>query len=233
MSKEKLLLEGETIVFTGSREPAEAVRHAKSLGAETLYLPLVTTSIRQSEKPDFNSYDWLIFTSRTSAEAFCQLHETVGAKIAAVGDQTAAVLKQHGYTPDFIPQIFSADNFIQEFPAIAGDAKCLFIKGSLAKNTISSMAMQVDEWTVYDTVLNKDNAEKVMLLKDITILFASPSAVSAYRQAGGDWSNIRIAAIGHVTKQAIQANGGTVDFTPEKYTYIEVINEIAKGSLSK
>lgn len=233
MSKEKPLLGGETIVFTGSREPAEAVRHAHSLGAETLYLPLVTTSIRQSEKPDFNSYDWLIFTSRTSAQAFCQLHETVGAKIAAVGDQTAAVLRQHGYTPDFIPQIFSADHFIQEFPSIAGQAKCLFIKGSLAKNTIASMPMQVDEWTVYDTVLNMENAEKLVLLKDIIILFASPSAVSAYRQAGGDWSSIRTAAIGHVTKKAIAENGGTVDFTPEKYTYIEVINEIAKGSFSK
>jgi uroporphyrinogen-III synthase len=233
MSKKKQLLEGETIVFTGSREPAEAVRHAQSLGAETLYLPLVTTSIRQSEKPDFNGYDWLIFTSRTSAQVFCQLHETIGAKIAAVGDQTAAVLQQHGYTLDFIPQIFSADHFIQEFPPIAGNAKCLFIKGSMAKNTIASMPMQVDEWTVYDTVLNKENAEQLVELKNITILFASPSAVSAYRQAGGNWANIRTAAIGHVTQEAIQANGGTVDFTPKKYTYIEVINEIAKGSLSK
>lgn len=233
MSEKEQLLEGETIVFTGSREPVEAVRHAQSLGAGTLYLPLVTTSIRQSEKPDFNGYDWLIFTSRTSAQVFCQLHEPVQAKIAAVGDQTAAVLQQHGYSLDFIPQIFSADYFIQEFPAIAGNAKCLFIKGSLAKNTIASMPMQVDEWTVYDTVLNKGNAEKLVILEDIIILFASPSAVTAYRQAGGNWLNIRTAAIGHVTKQAILANGGTVDFTPGKYTYIEVINEIAKGSLSK
>jgi len=233
MSEKDLLLRGETIVFTGSREPEEAVRHAQSMGAETLYLPLVTTSIRQSEKPDFNGYDWLIFTSRTSAEAFCRLHENVAAKIAAVGSQTAVVLKQHGYAIDFIPQIFSADHFIQEFPAFAGDVKCLFIKGSLAKDTIASMPMQVDEWTVYDTVLNSENAAKLVTLKDVTILFASPSAVSAYRQAGGDWSNIRTAAIGHVTKQAIEANGGRVDFTPERYTYLEVINEIAKGSLSK
>lgn len=233
MSEKDLLLRGETIVFTGSREPEEAVRHAQSMGAETLYLPLVTTSIRQSEKPDFNGYDWLIFTSRTSAQAFCQLHENVAAKIAAVGDQTAAVLQQHGYTVDFIPKVFSADHFIEEFPVISGKVKCLFIKGNLAKNTIASMHMQVDEWTVYDTVLDLENAEKLVNLKGVIILFASPSAVSAYRQAGGDWSNIRTAAIGHVTKKAIQTNGGWVDFTPEKYTYLEVINEIAKGSLSK
>ena len=233
MSKEARLLEGETVVFTGSREPMEAVYHAQLLGAKTLYLPLIGTSIRQAEKPDLNSYDWLIFTSRTSAEAFCQLHENVTAKIAAVGDQTASVLQQQGYSIDFIPQVFSADRFIQEFPAVAGESKCLFIKGALAKNTVASMPIQVDEWTVYNTILNMKNAEKLVQLKDVIILFASPSAVSAYRQAGGGWSNIRTAAIGHVTQQAIQANGGTVDFTPKKYTYVDVINEIAKGSLSK
>lgn len=232
MSKSKKLLEGKTIVFTGSRKPVEAISHAQSFGAKTNYLPLVETIVRQSEKPDFTEYDWLIFTSRTSAEVFCTLNETVTAKIAAVGDQTAAVLEKHGHQVDFIPKVFSADHFIQEFPPISGVAKCLFIKGQMAKNTISSMLMQVDEWTVYDTVLNSDNAKTVTQLKDVIVLFASPSAVSAYRQAGGDWSTIQIAAIGHVTKKAIIANGGTVDFTPKKYTYIEVINEIAKGSLS-
>lgn len=233
MSKKEKMLEGQTVVFTGSRKPIEALEHAQSFGAQTRYLPLVGTTIRQSKKPDFTGYDWLIFTSRTSAEVFCQLHETVTAKIAAVGDQTAAVLQQHGHSVDFIPKVFSADHFIEEFPPVSGVAKCLFIKGQRAKNTIASMSMQVDEWIVYDTILNIDNAKLVMQLGDVIILFASPSAVSAYRQAGGDWSNIRTAAIGHVTKKAILANGGTVDFTPEKYTYIEVINEIVKGSLSK
>ncbi|MGE6367611.1 uroporphyrinogen-III synthase [Planococcus kocurii] len=233
MSKKENLLEGQTVIFTGSREPIEALEHARSFGAQTRYLPLVETISRQSKKPDFAGYDWLIFTSRTSAEVFCQLDETVSAKIAAVGDQTAAVLQQHGHSVDFIPKVFSADHFIEEFPPVSGVAKCLFIKGQMAKNTIASMSMQVDEWVVYDTILNIENAKLVVQLKDVIILFASPSAVSAYRQAGGDWSNIRTAAIGHVTKKAILKSSGTVDYTPKKYTYIEVINEIAKGSLSK
>lgn len=232
MSNSKKLLEEKTIVFTGSRKPVEAISHAQSFGAKTKYVPLVETIVRQSEKPDFAEYDWLIFTSRTSAEVFCSFNETVPAKIAAVGTQTAAVLKEHGYQVDFIPKVFSADQFIQEFPPVSGRAKCLFIKGQMAKNTISTMSMQVDEWTVYDTVLNPENAKTIIQFKDVIVLFASPSAVRAYRQAGGNWSNIQVAAIGHVTKKAITENGGTVDFMPERYTYIEVINEIAKGSLS-
>ncbi|ANU15434.1 Uroporphyrinogen-III synthase [Planococcus halocryophilus Or1] len=231
MSNSKKLLEGKTIVFTGSRKPVEAISHAQSFGAITKYVPLVETIVRQSQKPDFTEYDWLIFTSRTSAEVFCSFNETVSAKIAAVGNQTAAVLERHGHQVEFIPKVFSADQFIQEFPPVSGRAKCLFIKGQMAKNTISTMSMQVDEWTVYDTALNGENAKTITQFKDVIVLFASPSAVKAYRQAGGNWSNIQVAAIGHVTKKAITDNGGTVDFMPERYTYIEVINEIAKGSL--
>lgn len=226
----KKSLNGETIVFTGSAKPQHPIEQARAMGGKTIYLPLIETSVRQTEKPDFGKYGWLIFTSRTSAEAFCQLQETSVPKLAAVGEKTAEILQQQGYHIDFMPTVYSADVFAKEFPAVAGDAKCLFIKGSLAKTTITDMPMPVDEWVIYDTQLKIGNAEKLAKMKNITVIFASPSAVSAYRQAGGDWQNIRIAAIGHITEKAILEQGGHVDFVPEKYTYMNVINEIAKGS---
>lgn len=231
MCDSTLPLKGVTVVFTGSNKPQESVEYTEKLGGTAHYLPLIETSVRQSLLPDFDCYDWLIFTSGNSAEAFCQLTMETTAKIAAVGEKTAEVLEQHGYQVSFMPSVYSADVFVQEFPEVAGDANCLFIKGSLAKNTIASMPMKVDEWIIYETAFKIENAEKLKALKDVTVIFASPSAVSAYREAGGDWSGIRVAAIGHVTENAILQEGGTVDFIPEKYTYIEVINEIAKGSL--
>lgn len=229
MSKRGPSLHGKTIVFTGSTLPADAVGRVEELGGETVYLPLIETSIRQAEKPDFSQYGWLIFTSRTSAEAFCQMQAEVDFKIAAVGERTAEVFQLNGYRVDFIPTVYSADWFVKEFPAIAGSEKCLFIKGALAKNTIASMPLPVDEWVIYDTVLKLDNAEKLKNIKHQTIIFASPSAVSAYRTVGGDWSDIEIAAIGHVTEEAILEAGGHVDFIPADYTYLDVVNEIAKG----
>ncbi|MDN7245902.1 uroporphyrinogen-III synthase [Planococcus shenhongbingii] len=223
-------LTGETIVFTGSNQPEEAVELVEKFGGKTLYYPLIETSVRQSQLPDFERYDWLIFTSGNSAEAFCQLHLATHAKIAAVGEKTAEVLEQHGYQVSFMPSVYSADVFVKEFPAVAGEANCLFIKGSLARNTIASMPMKVDEWIIYETTFKIENAEKLKALDGVTVIFASPSAVSAYREAGGDWSGIRVAAIGHVTENAIRQEGGTVDFIPEKYTYTEIINEIVKGS---
>ncbi|PSL35167.1 uroporphyrinogen-III synthase [Planomicrobium soli] len=230
MSKESLPLLQETVIFTGSKEPLEAMDRVRNLGGTAIYLPLIATAIRQSELPDFTAYEWLIFTSRNSAEAFCMLDVPVNSKIAAVGEKTAEVLEQHGCRVDFMPSVYSADRFIEEFPRAAGKAPCLFIKGSLAKNTIASMDMPVDEWVIYETTLNIDNAKKLAAIKNAVVLFASPSAVSAYREAGGDWQGIKVAAIGHVTRDAILQNRGHVDFIPEKYTILDALNEIVKGS---
>ncbi|ANU19175.1 uroporphyrinogen-III synthase [Planococcus plakortidis] len=220
------------IIFTGSRLPREAARLAREKGADVEYLPLIETVVRNTDAPDFSRYGWLIFTSRNSAEAFCKLHPETDAKIAAVGDKTAEMLEQHGYTVDFIPSTFSADVFVQEFPDIAGKERCLFVRGALAKDTILSMPLAIDEWTVYDTVKKRNNAQALARMSDVTIIFASPSAVAAYREAGGNFQGVQTAAIGHITERAIIEAGGEVHFRPETYTYLEIIQTIAKGRCS-
>ena len=220
------------IIFTGSRLPKEAAELAREKGADVEYLPLIETVLRNTDAPDFSRYGWLIFTSRNSAEAFCKLHPETDAKIAAVGDKTAEMLEEHGYAVDFIPSTFSADVFVREFPDIAGKERCLFVRGALAKDTILSMPLEIDEWTVYDTVKKRSNAQALAAMSDVTIIFASPSAVSAYREAGGNFKNIKTAAIGHITERAIMEAGGEVHFRPETYTYLEIIQTIAKGSCS-
>ncbi len=212
--------------------PKEAQQLAVRCGAAVQYIPLIETKLIDTEVPDFDQYDWLIFTSRTSAEAFCRLTPHVTAKLAAVGDKTAELLAQHGYSIDFIPTVYSADVFVQEFPEVAGNARCLFVRGTLAKDTILSMPLNIDEWTVYDTVKKQDQASLLAKLEDVTVVFASPSAVAAYTEAGGDFRRIQAAAIGHITEKAILDAGGVVQFRPHKYTYSDVIHEIMKGSCS-
>lgn len=229
---DSLPLKGETIVFTGSAEPQEAMELARSYGARPMYIPLIQTVINTGQPPDLSRYDWLIFTSAAAVEAFRRCHLQTAAKFAAVGEKTAAALQKVGWNVDFMPSVFSAEAFAKEFPAVAGRAACLFIKGAKAKDTITAMPLQVDEWTVYDTEALSENARQLSAMQDLTVVFASPSAVRAFTEAGGQWETIRPAAIGHVTKEAIEQAGGHVMAIPKKYTYTEVIETLAKGSCS-
>lgn len=223
-------LAGKTLVFTGSNAPVEAIELARLHGAETAHIPLIETkSIVDREPPELSSYDWLIFTSRMGAEVFGDLGLKTTARIAAVGERTAEALAAYGLHADFIPTRYSADTFVVEFPSLAGDSKCLFVKGALAKNTIASMELPVDEWVVYDTVPVCDNARKLKELSGAIVIFASPSAVEVFCDGGGDWEGIETAAIGHITEQAVVHHGGKPAFVPVKYTYEEVVREIVKG----
>ena len=222
-------LHGETIVFTGSSFPEDAAELARQYGAKMKYVPLIKTVPTGTEAPDLAGYDWLIFTSASAVEAFRSYGIKPDARLAAVGNKTAEALEAAGFRVGFVPSVFSADVFVKEFPDAAGNAKCLFIKGVRAKETILQLPVPVDEWTVYDTVPDNANAERLAGMNDVTVIFASPSAVETFSQAGGKWDAIRAAAIGYVTEQAIMDAGGRVEAVPHHHTYEEVIETIVKG----
>ena len=54
------------------------------------------------------------------------------------------------------------------------------------------MPMQVDEWIIYDTALKIENARELAGMHGAIVIFASPSAVRAFTEAGGDWKAIRV-----------------------------------------
>ncbi|WP_088007259.1 uroporphyrinogen-III synthase [Indiicoccus explosivorum] len=222
-------LAGETVVFTGSSYPEEAAALAERCGAETLYIPLIRTVPTGAEAPDLSRYDWLIFTSSSAVRTFLTYGIKPEARFAAVGSKTAEALEAGGFQVDFVPSVYSADYFAEEFPKAAGDRRCLFIRGVRAKDTIADMPMPVDEWTVYDTVPDHGNAVRLAKMEGVTVIFASPSAVETFAAAGGRWEAIKAAAIGYVTEQAVREAGGRVIAAPERHTYEEVIEILVKG----
>lgn len=222
-------LQGDLIIFTGTSLPEEAVRLAESYGAAVNYIPLIQTVPTDEPAPDLNDYDWLIFTSASAVEAFHEQHVRPTAKIAAVGSKTAEALEQAGFNVDFVPSVFAADAFIREFPDVAQCGRCLFVRGARAKDTILKLPLEVDDWTVYDTAPCKDNAERLVEMNNVIVVFASPSAVEVFTEAGGKWEVIEAAAIGYVTEQAIKKAGGRIIAVPDRHTYPDVIRTIVKG----
>lgn len=247
MKKSKPLT-GETVIFTGTPKSEDALKMVEDYGGAPVSLPLIqveemieTTDALRLEA--CATYDWLIFTSQSAVEAFknkLARHdrsvETIPSNIAAIGTKTAAALEKIGFTVKFIPTVFSADVFVKEFKPTEDESRSLlFLRGSIAGPTIrEELPFKVDDWTVYHTEYVKDNAEKLIHLiqerENVSVLFASPSAVDVFTKEVmpmTGWDGYTIAAIGHITENALIKAGATVDVRPEIYTLQALVEKLA------
>ena len=248
MSNKTPLL-GENVIFTGILRSTEASDLVERFGGNAVIAPMIATkeivsSHDLSLLQSCNLYDWLIFTSQSSVKAFhskmvkYQLDASFfTAKIAVVGTKTASAIEDLGLSVNFTPTIFSADVFVQEFPeVVSSTARCLFVKGNLAKDTIKNgLSNHVQEWTIYETVELVENKEKVEnLLKNrekCSIIFTSPSTAEVYHRSIGasfGYNHTTVCAIGHITKNYLESMNVTVQVMPEIYTLKDVIVKLAE-----
>lgn len=240
---------GETVVFTGTPKSNDVFELVKKYGGKPVSYPLIqvselvgpTDELRLKACP---TYDWLIFTSQSAVSAFgakLDRHgipsDSIPAKIAAVGTRTAEALEKIGFKVDFIPTVFSADTFVKEFKPTESDIRrLLFLRGSIAGVTIKEeLPFEVDEWTVYETERAGQNIGSLMELlqkqKQVSILFASPSAVEIFAKEvapSTGWQDYTIAAIGHVTEKALTEVGAPVHVRPDTYTLMDLVEKLAR-----
>lgn len=244
-----LPLLGKTVVLTGTSKTASVIEDIKLYGGNGLVYPLIETreiidSLDAIQLEAACQFDWLIFTSQNAVEAFHTKMKRlnnpnfkVQGKIAAVGSKTASALEGIGFEVSFMPSTYSADVFVREFPLIAGDSpNCLFLRGSKARDTVKkSLPFLVEEWTVYETVEKYDNVKPLIDVicqqDDVTIIFASPSAVNVFAQHVAphiDLGKVLIATIGHVTTAALEGYGVNVHIQPKEYTMQAVLAQLLK-----
>lgn len=246
MNSEKPLT-NERIILTGTAVTKKITSYIQELGGQVKHYPLIqTTELQQKEDEQLlqrsMNFDWLIFTSQHAVEAFAakmvrfdKQATAWSVRIAAVGDQTEQALVAAGFSVHFKPTRFSADTMVEEMnTVITTDEQCLFIRGSLAKNTlVDGLHCHVETWTIYETIESIKYAaamlEAIQAKSNCTIVFASPSAVHVFERTIRPkikWSQLHIAAIGHITEQALATAGAQQIITPTVYTMQAVIDEI-------
>lgn len=242
-------LSGENVIFTGILRSSEASDLVEKLGGNAVIAPMIATKeIVSTHDLDqlqrCNLYDWLIFTSQSSVKAFhskmvkYQLDASFfTAKIAVVGIKTANAIESLGLTVDFTPTIFSADIFVQQFPKVASSTdRCLFVKGNLAKDTITAgLKHKVDEWIIYETVELEENKVYVKKLltsgKKCSIIFTSPSTAEVFHRSIGitfGYEHVTVCAIGHITKNYLESMKVSVQVMPDTYTLRDVIDKLVE-----
>lgn len=241
-------LQGETVIFTGTPKSKDVFELVEQYGGTPVSLPLIAVS-ESIESTDLlrleacPAYDCLIFTSQTAVDAFeakIKRHnfniDSIAGRIAAIGTRTAAALEKIGFTVDFIPTVFSADVFVKEFDPVESDLRrILFLKGSIAGVTITEdLPFEIDEWTVYKTEKETQNTSQLITLlqgtNDVSVLFASPSAVNIFAEEVAPvtgWDGFTVGAIGHITERALVEVRATVHVKPTKYTLKDLVDKLA------
>lgn len=239
-----LPLARKTIYVTGTQKVQTIEQLVQKNGGKVEFFPLIQVQECMAKNDpekiaQCNNYDWLIFTSQNAVDCFLKkLHrekqpiDLITCNIAAVGSKTSAALEQGGLNVNFMPSVFSADVFVQEFLPVAGEARCLFVRGSLAKTTIRD-GLGCDEWTVYETVETTEHiqafTESLLQEENPIVIFASPSAVKVYAEhivPKLDWRYITVASIGHITTAALESYHVKVDVQPATYTMQAVIEHL-------
>lgn len=241
-------LANKTIILTGSSVVMSVKELITQHGGQVYCYPLIETVEKvtmedQTYLNNLETYHWLIFTSQNAVSFFVDKLEralvTVPStlKIAAVGEKTATLLNQHGFKIHFMPTVYSADVFIQQFELLPNE-RALFVRGSMAKSTIHD-GTGADEWTVYETRPCKSYLqpleECLLAHEEPIVIFASPSAVEIYAHSivpTVDWRYVKFASIGHITTAALEKYGVKPIVQPKIYTMQAVIEQLILEELS-
>ncbi|PFN68496.1 uroporphyrinogen-III synthase [Bacillus cereus] len=234
-------LAGKTVLITRAQHQAKqmsvAVKEKSGIPLEIPLLRMEGMSHRQIQyiEEQLHSYDWVIFTSRNGVAFFLdslkkKLPLTI--KIAAVGVKTKLELEKRGYQVHFVPTLFVAEAFAEEFlKELGGNERILFPKGNLAREVIPvalrEIGISLDELTVYGTKVNIEKKQELIaalkLGKVDIITFTSPSTVTSFVRLleGTNWrewtKKCTIACIGPITEKEASLYFPSV-IVPKEYT---------------
>lgn len=182
------------IVVTRPRgQEGELVARLEALGHEVEVCPLVAVEPLGDEPVEVTGYDWVIVTSVNGARELRRRMTGVPARVAAIGQATAAAF---GDT-DLVPQVSTQEGLLAELPRPAG--RVLFAGAEGARRLLAE-ELGADFVPLYRTIeLEPDWPPGCEL-----VVLASPSAARAYGRVG---AGLPAVSIGPETTAAARAGG--------------------------
>jgi uroporphyrinogen III methyltransferase / synthase len=240
-------LNGKTIVVTrAAGQSSQFTQLLQQQGATVIEMPALEIGAPSSwEELDgtiaqLSQFDWLILTSSNAVDYFFDrlraqgkdARSLAGVKVAVVGKKTAAILKQNGIQPDYVPPEFVADSLIEQFPEtdLAG-LKILFPRvesggREVLVKELGAKGAIVTEVAAYQSVCVQEISSEVLSrLPEVDVItFASSKTAKCACQLleasrGKGWDRgICIASIGPQTSATCEECLGRVDVEAEEYT---------------
>ena len=230
-------LYGRRIVVTRTRKQAGGLGASLlNLGADVIELPTIRieppTNIFEFGQlvQDAHTYDWIVFTSTNGVEAFFEMfykiyddaREIGGVRIAAIGQTTAARVRDFHLKVDLQPNEFVAEEIIREFKKHGSveNEKILIATAEVTRdvlvNELTKMGAIVDVAVAYRTVPEtEDVSGGIARFKDEgadLITFTSSSSVRNFMAMKLPLpSGLKTASIGPMTTKTMHELGLQVD----------------------
>ena len=199
------------------------------------------------------SFHWLILTSANAVTFFLDrlleqgkdLRALSTLRLAVVGCKTAAVLRQRGLMPDFMPPDYVADALVDHFPASVAGQRLLFPRVESGGREVlvqefTAAGAEVVEVAAYESGCPEapdPNALTALKTGRVDVItFASSKTVVHAAQLldqglGERWravlEGVAIASIGPKTSDTCRQVLGRVDIEPAEYTLDALTEAIA------
>ena len=250
-------LSGQRMLITRPREQTAAfVRGLEALGARPVVFPTVEIlPLRDFAALDqavggLPEQDWLVFTSANGVRHFLARCETLGRMdnlqrldIAAIGPQTARLLRDRGFSVSLVPEEYRAEGILAALgPDRVRGRRFLLARVAGARDVLPGT---LRGWGAAVTVVEAYRNEPVRqgahrlarLVRQVDwVTFTSPSTVNAFVDlldaAGAEprAAGCRVACIGPITMEAARTRGLEVDAVAREYTVAGLIQALVEYS---
>lgn len=257
---ESLPLFGKRIVVTRTREQAgELSSRLRDLGADVIELPTIKIA-HPTNKLEFaesivasHTYDWLVFSSPNGVkrffEAFFSVYSDIrcigGARIAAIGEATAAELKKHGIAVDVMPEKAVAEELVKAFKkrnkeedTNIDNQTFLWVHGEQARDIISKglteLGAIVDHCLAYSTVPETGDPTGAIAQWDTQpphiITFTSSSTAENFFALNLPWpKGCKAASIGPITTATLNQLGQKPTIKAEEHSIPGLVDAIVRA----
>jgi uroporphyrinogen-III synthase len=231
-------LEGRVILVTRPREQAEEfAARLRRLGADAIAAPTIELEgpepggpldavIAEAAKGRFR---WVVFTSASGVRIWGERSAALGvelpdARVAVVGDSTAAALAERGIGVDLVPDPFTTAALGEAFPR--GKGRVLLARADIATEELEAALrgkgwepVRVDAYRVRAATAVSQEARRAIEQQAVdAVVFTSPSTVEGYLSIAVAARRPPAVCIGPVTAAAAARVGFEVAAVAQPHT---------------
>ncbi len=213
----RLPLSGKKVIVTRpANRQGRLSRILRDRGAEVVEFPVIATVPPETSLPPLGDVGWIAFTSASGVEYFFDalaredrdIREIADAKIAAIGDATAARLRAHGLKIDLIPQIFNGVHLARELVARAAGEKIFLFRAQDGSPELTKILRERRANFIEIPIYRTEFLPAPFVPSDAdAVIFTSASTVRAFCAACPDFEIPLACCIGHSTSREAERAG--------------------------